>query len=335
MHCTHTLDGVMEDDYGRPEGDQDTAEYLDQQLEELHRLTASLDELSRSTHEHSPPSPVISAAPPTTTKQLLNVPQRESLRRRTDRGSNASILSNDSGLGPSRETSSSQLLDAGTERKKESLVQLVADSTARQGLGALAEGETKEEECDRLTRDLDDSMERLHEHIRELDNMNRAPSEQQHSNRHLRLIEKTCKQVKSQVMELRQELKSRKVPPHLSIPLFPPYLTTHTLPSPELPPQEQKLRDAVKANLPRFVRYTNLGPFMVAHLIAKRVITEDAASHLVLADHTPSQKNLLFYISVVPSAGDNAYSRLHLCLRATEDHSGHEELAKLLDDVLR
>lgn len=349
------LDGMMEqvqsdvrslEDHERARLEQDSdphVKQIEEQFQNLERLVEGIhhhlelwEKLSQNSQQTTaavPPPPVQTRAMPTT-KELLKVPgshdqRRGPLKRLAD--SNSSVLSSDSGY-RSRDASASDLL--GTESR---VRELGVDFGKNDGVLVEEKGDDEEEVCTRLTEDLDGAMVQVHRHIRELEDTERALTEQ-HPDLHLKKIERMCQRVETQLNELRQEMKTWKGPPRSPPPqlclLLPPFIPIHTLPSPERPPQEQKLRDVIQANLPCFVSYTNL-ELCMAHLIANRVISDQTANYLMFRGQTHKQNNMLFYTSVLPSAGNNAYSRLHVCLRATTaEQPGHEDLVKLLDKAI-
>ena len=96
--------------------------------------------------------------------------------------------------------------------------------------------------------------------------------------------------------------------------------------------REVQLKATVEKELPKFIRYTNWVNIL-AHLSAKRLVSNDSRQKLMSHHLTDVQKGNYFYMDVLPSQGDDAYCRLYDCLKDEQEHHGHRDLLKILNGV--
>lgn len=102
-----------------------------------------------------------------------------------------------------------------------------------------------------------------------------------------------------------------------------------------IPPtkREVQLKSIVEKELPTFIRYTSWVNIL-AHLVAKQLVSRDSRQKLMSEHLTDVQKGNYFYMDVLPSQGDDAYCRLYDCLKDEQDHHGHSDLLKILNELL-
>ena len=80
----------------------------------------------------------------------------------------------------------------------------------------------------------------------------------------------------------------------------------------------------------RLTNFISLAPLLYKH----KVITGEEYSKLrapIGFSCTKEEKARFFYIEVLDTKGEKAYTLLHHCLKLEEEHLGHRDLVKLLD----
>ena len=93
--------------------------------------------------------------------------------------------------------------------------------------------------------------------------------------------------------------------------------------------QENRLREIVDDNMPKFVRYTNWG-CLYAHLISNRLLDPDMREFMN-STASNQQKGNRFFGECLPSQGGLGYHRLLQCYKEEKEHSGHKSLVELLE----
>lgn len=88
----------------------------------------------------------------------------------------------------------------------------------------------------------------------------------------------------------------------------------------------------IKTRCNDFLNYTNW-KLLLPHLMANELLDRDITEVLMNNYMTNLDKGLKFYLSVLPSKGNTAYSRFYQCVSEEEEHSGHRTLLELMDNL--
>lgn len=92
---------------------------------------------------------------------------------------------------------------------------------------------------------------------------------------------------------------------------------------------EQYIKDIVTKYCDDFVKYSNWST-LLPHLESGHMldpVTKHKLMNSQLSDH---EKGLHFYLTILPSQGNNAYTAFYDCLMKETEHSGHETLKEYL-----
>jgi len=94
---------------------------------------------------------------------------------------------------------------------------------------------------------------------------------------------------------------------------------------------EQKLRSSVKSYLPKFIEQTNW-KFILPHLVSVDLSDKSTTDFLLNETKSDQDKGDHFYLQVLPSKGDDAYTRFYTCLCNENEHLGNKSLLEILNE---
>lgn len=70
---------------------------------------------------------------------------------------------------------------------------------------------------------------------------------------------------------------------------------------------------------------------LLPYLVSKKLLDPEISEILMSSNLTNYDKGLRFYVSVLPSKGNTAYSRFYHCIAHENQHIGHRTLLELMD----
>lgn len=95
-------------------------------------------------------------------------------------------------------------------------------------------------------------------------------------------------------------------------------------------PPEETVSQCIKKHCKDFLLYTNW-KVLIPHLMANELLDSHISEVLMSNYRTDHEKGLEFYVKVLPSKGNTAYSRFYDCIAKENEHIGHRTLLELMN----
>ena len=105
-------------------------------------------------------------------------------------------------------------------------------------------------------------------------------------------------------------------------------------PSPTSPTDSNEIiKRLLHDNLDDFVKSTNMEA-LSTHLVSANLLSRDDLEEVEAKNKTSHARNLHFYVFTLHSKGSDAYRRMYDCLKKEQEHLGHKDLVRIIEEGL-